>query len=458
MFKALITSRRFAPLFWCQFLSALNDNFVKNALVILILFKIGSESGGALVALAGAVLVAPFFILSGIGGELADRYDKAVVAEKLKRAEIPVAMIAALGFVLQSVPLLFVALGLYGVIAALFGPIKYGILPALLEPKELPAGNAFVESATFAAILIGTIGGGMAASDSNGVWVLAGLVVGLAVLCWFSASLIPKMGAAAPGLAIDFNPWTSTKSLLTHLRSDRRLWVGGLITSWFWLVGTVVLSLLPVLIKDIIGGGESVAILALVVFTIGIAIGSAGAARASRTRPNLALVPIGALLMGCFALDLAWTASGLVKSPEVLTVGGLLASVTGWRILIDLDGPRRCRRFLHRAGVRRGSALGARRRARADHRRVQRAVRAVHDRREPRHCDAAVGGRRASAAAVAAGCCEPRRDGADPARLGQGRHPGCRRVPVQDSSWASRCAATKTCRRPGRARSSRPTM
>src|SRR5690606_457151 len=140
MFKALITSRRFAPLFWCQFLSALNDNFVKNALVILILFSIGSEAGGPLVALAGAVLVAPFFVLSGIGGELADRYDKAVVAEKLKRAEIPVAMVAAVGFIFQSIPVLFVALGLYGVIAALFGPIKYGILPALLQPKELPAG------------------------------------------------------------------------------------------------------------------------------------------------------------------------------------------------------------------------------------------------------------------------------------------------------------------------------
>lgn len=338
MFQALITSRRFAPLFWCQFLSALNDNFVKNALVILILFKIGSESGGALVALAGAVLVAPFFILSGIGGELADRYDKAVVAEKLKRAEVPVAMVAALGFVLHSVPVLFVALGLYGVIAALFGPIKYGILPSLLEPREIPAGNAFVESATFAAILIGTIGGGLAAGNSGGEWVLAALVVGLAALCWLSASLIPKTGAAAPRLAIDFNPWTSTMSLLRHLRGDRRLWVGGLITSWFWLVGTVVLSLLPVLIKDTLGGGENVTILALVVFTIGIAIGSASAARASKTRPNLALVPIGALLMGLFSLDLAWTASTLVKPAETLTVNGLLASVTGWHILIDLAG------------------------------------------------------------------------------------------------------------------------
>ena len=338
MVQALITSRRFAPLFWCQFLSALNDNFVKNALVILILFKIGSEQGGALVALAGAVLVAPFFILSGIGGELADRYDKAIVAEKLKRAEIPVAIIAAIGFVTHSVPVLFVALFLYGVIAALFGPIKYGILPALLAPSELPAGNAFVESATFAAILVGTIGGGLVAGNPGGEWVLGGLVVALAALCWFSASLIPKTGAAAPGLAIDFNPWTSTRSLIRHLRGDRRLWVGGLITSWFWLVGTVVLSLLPVLIKDTLGGGEGVAILALVVFTIGIAIGSAVAARASKTRPNLALVPIGALLMGLFALDLAWLASQLVKSPEAMTVGALIATFTGWRLLIDLVG------------------------------------------------------------------------------------------------------------------------
>ncbi len=124
-------------------------------------------------------------------------------------------------------------------------------------------------------------------------------------------ALIPKTGAAAPGLAIDWNLWTSTVTLLRHLHGDRRLWIGGLITSWFWLVGAVVLSLLPVLIKDTIGGDEGVIILALVVFVIGIAAGSALAARASKTRPNLALVPIGALLMGLFSLDLAWAVAGI---------------------------------------------------------------------------------------------------------------------------------------------------
>jgi acyl-[acyl-carrier-protein]-phospholipid O-acyltransferase / long-chain-fatty-acid--[acyl-carrier-protein] ligase len=338
MFQSLMTSRRFVPLFWCQFLSALNDNFVKNALVILILFRIGGEAGGALVALAGAALVAPFFVLSGIGGELADRYDKAEMAATLKRAEIPIAVVAAAGFVLHSVPTLFLALALYGVIAALFGPIKYGILPALLDPREVPAGNAFIESATFSAILIGTIAGGLAASENGTSWLIAGLVLGLAVLCWFMATLIPKTGAADPELPIDLNPWTSTVALISHLRRDRRLWIGGFITSWFWLVGIVALSLLPVLVKETMGGSEGVIVLSLVVFTVGIAAGSALAARASTSRPNLALVPVGALLMGLFSLDLAWNAAVMVRPVLPLSVSDLLASVTGWRVFTDLAG------------------------------------------------------------------------------------------------------------------------
>lgn len=338
MFASLLKSRRFAPLFWCQFLSALNDNFVKNALVMLILFQIGSDGGGALVTLAGAVLVAPFFILSGLGGELADKHDKAAMAEWLKRAEIPVALVAALGFVLHSVPILFLALAGYGCIAALFGPIKYGILPVHLEAKELPAGNALVESATFAAILLGTIAGGLAASLNGMSWLIACAVVAISVLCWLAAKLIPPTGAADPDITIETNPWTSTKKLIAELREDRRLWIGGLITSWFWLVGAVALSLLPVLMKDTIGGAPSLITLALGVFTVGIAAGSIMAARASKTRPNMALVPVGAALMGFFCLDLAWAAAGIVKSVTPLSIDGLLASVSGWRVLSDLLG------------------------------------------------------------------------------------------------------------------------
>src|SRR5688572_917573 len=144
MFSTLMTSRRFAPLFWCQFFSALNDNFVKTALGILILYQIGGSHGPALVTLATAIFIAPFFFLSALGGELADKNDKAYVAERVKLAEIGVAGVAALGFLLNSVPLLFVALALFGVIGALFGPVKYGILPDHLKTDELASANALV--------------------------------------------------------------------------------------------------------------------------------------------------------------------------------------------------------------------------------------------------------------------------------------------------------------------------
>ncbi len=333
----LMASRRFAPLFWTQFFSALNDNFVKNALIILILFKIGGEGSESLVTLAGAVFILPFFILSALGGELADKYDKAKVARTLKLWEIPTAMVAGAGFLLHSVPVLFLALAMIGTIAALFGPLKYGILPDHLEIRELPAANALVEGGTFLAILLGMIAGNQAAGLEP--WWIAAAVVAVAVLCWLASRYIPPTGRKAPDLVITRNPWTSTFRLLADLKADRRLWIGGLITSWFWLVGAVVTAaLLPALIKTRIGGDPSVLTLCLLVFTVGIAIGSGLAARASKLRPNLALVPIGALLMGLFIIDIGWTIVGMTPPPAPIGGWEFLMSLKGWRLLVDLGG------------------------------------------------------------------------------------------------------------------------
>src|SRR5258708_28372594 len=168
MSQSLLASWRFAPLFWCQFFSAFNDNLLKSALVLLILFKMGDATGEALVTLAGGIFIAPFFLLSALGGELADRFDKALVARLLKLVEIGAAAVAIAGFELNSLPFLFLALFLFGLIGALFGPIKYGILPDHLTREELPAGNALVEGATFLAILGGTIAGGIAMTGGGG--------------------------------------------------------------------------------------------------------------------------------------------------------------------------------------------------------------------------------------------------------------------------------------------------
>src|SRR5215469_5418965 len=259
MSTSLLLTRRFAPLFWCQFFSAFSDNFLKNALVFLIVYQIGGDDADALTQLAAAVFIAPYFFLSALGGEFADRHDKAFVAQRLKLAEIGVAAFAVLGFWLHSVVILFITLALYGVIGSLFGPIKYGILPDHLKRSELPSGNALVEGATFIAILLGLIVGGMAAKDGGDPTSFAFLMIAFSLACWGSSLFIPPTGEGAPNLKVRPNIAASTFDLLRQLREDRRIWWGGMVTSWFWLVGAIVVGLLAPLVKNQLGGSEEVA-------------------------------------------------------------------------------------------------------------------------------------------------------------------------------------------------------
>ncbi|MBR0757485.1 acyl-[ACP]--phospholipid O-acyltransferase [Bradyrhizobium jicamae] len=334
MIKELMSSRRFAPLFWSQFCSALNDNVLKNALVIMLLYGATTGQGPMLVTVAGAVFIFPFFVLSALGGELADKYVKSVVARRLKFFEIFAAIFAAAGFYMHSIPLLFVALGLFGVVAALFGPVKYAVLPDQLAVSELATGNALVEGATFMAILIGTIAGGLFVAGASHMGWICAAVFGLSVLSWAFASRIPVTQPSAPELPITKNPWTSTVRLLQSLHAEPRLWDGMVIVSWFWMVGAIVLSLLPALVKEGVGGTEGVVTLCLAVFAIGIAAGSLFAAQLSHVRPNLALVPIGAIVMGIVGLDLAW-AIGTTTLGKDVTAVQFATSLHGFRMLAD---------------------------------------------------------------------------------------------------------------------------
>jgi acyl-[acyl-carrier-protein]-phospholipid O-acyltransferase / long-chain-fatty-acid--[acyl-carrier-protein] ligase len=331
-------SKRFAPLFWCQFFSAFSDNFLKNALVFLILFKIGGSAAESLITLAAAAFIAPYFLFSAFGGDIADRYDKAIVAQRLKLAEIGVSIIAIIGFVMHSVPILFVGLFAFGVIGSQFGPIKYGILPDLLHKSELPAANALVEGATFMAILLGTIVGGMAAKGGGDPASFSGLMLLFALLCWTSSLFIPKVSSAAPDLKISFNIISSTRQLLRNLRDDSRLWWGALVTSWFWLVGAVVLSLLPPLVKTVLGGTEEVVTTFLAVFSVAVAVGSGLAAWFSAGRIVILPTLVGAILLGGFAFDLGWTTYGTPLAIVPAGIGEVFSSTRGLRVMIDLAG------------------------------------------------------------------------------------------------------------------------
>jgi len=332
--RPLLLSRRFAPLFWCQFFSAFNDNFLKTALVFLILF--GNGGGEALITLASAVFIAPYFFLSALGGELADRFDKGRVARSLKLIEIGVCCVAIAGFLLHSVPVLFVALFGFGVLAALFGPLKYGILPDQLSRTELPAGNALVEGATFIAILTGTIAGGIA--GKGGAVVIAGLLLAFAIASWLASLLIPPTGERAPRLRISANILRATRDQLRYLRGDSRLFWGALVTSWFWAAGIVVLAIMPPLIKTLVGGNENTVTVYLAVFSIAVGAGSWLAAYIARGRIVLRTTLIGALSLGLFTLDLGVSTLGMTPGVTLRGPGDVFVSFPGLRVAFDLAG------------------------------------------------------------------------------------------------------------------------
>src|SRR4051812_34226816 len=340
MSSSLLLTRRFAPLFWTQFFSAFSDNFLKNALVFLILFSptISPSNAESLITLAAAVFIAPYFFLSALSGEMADRYDKALIAQRLKLAEIGVALVGVLGFATHSVFIMFIALFLFGVIGSLFGPIKYGILPDHLQRSELPAANALVEGATFIAILLGLIVGGLTAKDGGDPMIFAVLLITFSVLCWTSSLFIPPTGEAAPDLVIRPNIFTSTASLLRHLRDDRRIWWGAMVTSWFWLVGAVSLSLLPPMVKNILGGAEEVVTVCLAIFSVSIAIGSGLAAWLAAGRIILLPTLIGAVLLGLFSIDLGWSLWGVVPPPTPQGIGDIFSSARGLHMALDMAG------------------------------------------------------------------------------------------------------------------------
>ncbi len=314
MFFELLRTRRFAPLFWCQFLSAFNDNFVRNMLAMLVLFRLGGKDTGVLITLAIGIFTLPSILLSALAGDIADAHDKAAVARALKFAEILVQIVAAAGIWLDRLPLLYAALFGLGVIATLFGPVKYGLLPDHLKRHELVAGNALVESATFLAILFGLIAGALAANRNVPPQTIALLLMIIALSSFATSWFIPQTAVGAPGLRVRANVFASTVLLLGELRRGLFLWRSAQALSWFWLTGAVAISLVPVAVRYATGAGTEVEAAISALFAIGIGAGSLAAARIAGGRIALTPVPLAALGMGIFLVALGAATSGITAS------------------------------------------------------------------------------------------------------------------------------------------------
>jgi len=340
----LLGERRFWPLFWTQFLGAFNDNLFKNALVILVAYRsmslMGIGSKEIVVACAG-IFILPFFLFSATAGQLADRFAKWRLIRLVKIWEIGVMALAGVGFALDNLALLLGVLFLMGMQSTFFGPAKYSILPELLGEKDLVAGNALVAGATFLAILLGTITGGVVIAGGD-AWVsrLGLMVVVVAAAGYLTSRFVQKTPPANPDLHVRLNPVTPTVDILRVTRSVKTVFLSVLAISWFWFLGASFLSLLPNFCKDVMFGNETVVTLFLSTFCVGIGIGSMLCETFSRRRLELGLVPLGSIGMSLFAIDLS-IAGGRFLGPldgHLMGIAEYLSQPGAIRVLIDLFG------------------------------------------------------------------------------------------------------------------------
>ncbi len=335
---ALLKQRRFAPFFWTQFSGAANDNVFKFAFTVMVTYQlsVGWLPPAMAGLVIGALFILPFLLFSATSGQLTDKYDKTVMIRFVKNLEIAIMLLAAWGFTTNNVPILLGCTFLMGLHSTLFGPVKFAYLPQVLSERELTGGNGMVEMGTFVAILLGNIVGGLlVALPEVGHRNVAIACVVLALAGRVIAAYIPAAPATDPGLQINWNPvgetWRNLKLAHGNLVVFRSL----LGISWMWFFGAVFLSQFPSLAKEVLHGNEQVASALLVVFSFGIGTGSLLCETLSRRHVEIGLVPLGAIGMSVFAVDLYFASSGLPPS-GVMGLGVFLAQPAHWRVMADL--------------------------------------------------------------------------------------------------------------------------
>ncbi len=337
-FKGLLFAPRFGPIFLTQFLGAFNDNVFKNALVLLVAFcwQNSRMEPAIVVQVASGLFILPFFLFSAMAGQIADKFDKAPISIRIvKKIEIGIALTATAGFATSHAELLLGALFMMGLHSTFFGPLKYSILPQHLHADELVAGNAWVESGTFMAILIGTIVAGPLMAIKPQGPLLAGITcVVVAIAGYFASRGIPAAPPAAPFLKISLNPFTETMRNIKMARGNRTVFHSLMGISWFWFYGAIFLTQFAPFVKTILGGDELMVTALLATFIIGIALGSFLCERFSGKHVEIGLVPLGSIGLTLFGIDL-WLASPAVPAHDI-GIHTYFANPRHWRLIFDL--------------------------------------------------------------------------------------------------------------------------
>lgn len=323
----------------------MNDNLFKFAFTMLVTYQLSvAWLPPAMAGLViGAVFILPFLLFSATSGQFADKYDKTRIMRFVKNVEVLIMLLAAAGFLATDsawrafqVPLLLGCTFMMGLHSTLFGPVKFSYMPQALRESELMGGTGMVEMGTFVAILLGNVAGGLlVALPGTGPLYVAIACVALAVAGRFVAQFIPAAPATDPALRINWNPVSETWRNLRRAHAQPMVFRALLGISWMWFFGAVFLSQFPSFAKEVLHGNEQVASLLLVVFSIGIAIGSLLCEVLGKRQVEIGLVPLGAIGMTLFTVDLYFASRNLPPA-ALMGVAEFVRIPAHWRVLADL--------------------------------------------------------------------------------------------------------------------------
>ena len=331
---ALLTKRRFAPLFLTNLLGVFNDNLFKTGLLITAsytLFRADPTKAALLATIATGLFVLPFFLFSALAGQIADAWERARLVRTIKVAEVAIMALGLAGFFTQSIGLLLTALFLMGVHSAFYGPLKYAILPEQLNEGEILGGAGVMEAGGFVAILGGQLMAGVVAPWQSGV-----IACGLAVLGLCASLFIRSAPPAEAAERIDLNIFRISWRLVQSAREIRPVWLAILAIAWFYAVGAALLGELIPLVQGRLHAQQQVAVLFLAIFSVGVALGSLMVNRLLRGEVSARYVPISALVLGGVLIDLCFAVSGFHTSGQTLSLGAFLAAPSAWRLVLDL--------------------------------------------------------------------------------------------------------------------------
>ena len=338
----LLKRINFFPLFISQFTGAFHDNLFKNAMTVLILFNAGTSyvmDPKLLVTLAAGVFIIPFVLFSAFGGQLSEKYDKARVIQALKAAELMIAVIGCISILFDTIALSFLTLFLLGTHSALFGPSKYSILPQHLEQDDLISGNALLNGGTFLSILLGTvIGVSVVSIPTYGKVIISIIVMLCAITGWLFSRLIPST-PRNDAVKLDINIVKQTKaSILFIFTRPQNVVLAVLGVSWFYFLGGMFLSQFSNFTKETLNANEHVLTLFLTVFSVGICIGGLLNNTLLKGRVEATYVPLAALGLSLFSLDLYWASSPfeLLRQHRLVGIGTFIQTFQNWRILFDI--------------------------------------------------------------------------------------------------------------------------